>query len=48
MALTAITTGLPVDVTGQLMSTERVYYFSFIAFKGGGGSEGQKKIIGLP
>jgi len=43
MALTAITTGLPVDVTSQLMAAENVYYFSFIAFKGGCGSKGQKE-----
>jgi hypothetical protein len=43
MALTAITTGLPVDVTSQLMATEKVYYFSFIAFKGGCSSNGQKE-----
>lgn len=43
MALTEITTGLPDDVTSQLMSAEKVYYFSFIAFKGGCGSNGQKE-----
>jgi len=43
MILTEITTGLPGDVTSQLMATEKVYYFSFIAFKGGCGSEGQKE-----
>jgi len=43
MALTAITTGLPGDVTNQLMAAEKVYYFSFIAFKGGCGSSGQKE-----
>jgi hypothetical protein len=43
MALTAIITGLPDDVTNQLMAAEKVYYFSFIAFKGGCGSKGQKE-----
>ncbi|MFT3679806.1 MAG: PH domain-containing protein [Ferruginibacter sp.] len=43
MSLTPITTGLPADVTNQLMSAEKVYYFSFIAFKGGCGSGGQKE-----
>jgi len=43
MALTAITTGLPADVTNQLMAAEKVYYFSFIAFKGGCVSSGQKE-----
>lgn len=43
MALSAITTGLPSDVTSQLMTAEHVYYFSFIAFKGGCGSSGQKQ-----
>lgn len=43
MALTAITTGLPFDVTSQLMAAEKVYYFSFIAFKGGCGAKAQKE-----
>ena len=43
MTLTAITTGLPGDVTSQLMAAEKVYYFSFIAFKGGCDSKGQKQ-----
>jgi hypothetical protein len=43
MALTEISTGLPSDVTSQLMSAEKVYYFTFIAFKGGCGSTGQKE-----
>ena len=43
MALTEISTGLPSDVTSQLMSAEKVYYFTFIAFKGGCGSSGQKE-----
>lgn len=43
MALTAITSGLPGDVTSQLMAAEKVYYFSFIAFKGGCYSKGQKE-----
>ena len=42
MSLTEITAGLPSDVTSQLMATERVYYFSFITFKGGCDSNGQK------
>ncbi|MFC4232600.1 PH domain-containing protein [Parasediminibacterium paludis] len=41
MALTEIVSGLPMEVTYQLMDTEKVYYFSFIAFKGGCGSSGQ-------
>ena len=48
MALTAISTGLPADVTSQLMASEKVYYFSFIAFKGGCGSKGQKENYCLP
>ncbi|HEX7903882.1 MAG TPA: hypothetical protein VF487_08395 [Chitinophagaceae bacterium] len=43
MTLTAITTGLPYEVTSQLMMEENVYYFSFIAFKGGCGSREQKE-----
>ncbi len=43
MTLAAITTGLPDDVTSQLMAAEKVYYFSFIAFKGGCGSNEQKE-----
>jgi len=43
MALIEITEGLPLEVTSQLMSTEKVYYFSFIAFKGGCGSSEQKE-----
>src|ERR1700742_2110291 len=43
MPLDEIKTGLPSDLTSQLMSTEMVYYFSFIAFKGGCGSSGQKE-----
>ena len=43
MALTEISTGLTSDVTSQLMSAEKVYYFTFIAFKGGCGSPGQKE-----
>lgn len=43
MTLTAINAGLPNDVTSQLMATEKVYYFSFIAFKGCCGSSEQKE-----
>ena len=43
MALTIITTGLPHDVTSQLMAGENVYYFSFISFKGGCGSNGKNE-----
>jgi len=43
MALTAITGGLPGDLTNQLMPAEKVYYFSFIAFKGGCGAKGEKQ-----
>ncbi len=43
MSLTVITNGLPGDVTSQLMATEKVYYFSFIAFKGGCNSNRQKE-----
>jgi len=43
MALIEITTGLPTEVTSQLMATEKVYYFSFIAFKGGCGSSEKKE-----
>jgi hypothetical protein len=38
MELKEITTELPYEVKSQLMSAEKVYYFSFIAFKGGCGS----------
>ena len=43
MNLKEISTGLPLEVTGQLMSNEKVYYFSYIAFKGGCGSKGEQK-----
>ncbi len=43
MNIPEILTGLPNDVINQLMTTEKVYYFSFIAFKGGCGSSGQKE-----
>jgi hypothetical protein len=43
MSLTEINEGLPSEVARQLMSTEKVYYFSFIAFKGGCGSSEQKQ-----
>lgn len=43
MPLEEITVGLPSDLTSQLMSTEKTYYFSFIAFKGGCGSSGHKE-----
>ena len=43
MALTEITTELPFDVKTQLMEGEKVYYFSFIAFKGGCADKGQKQ-----
>ena len=43
MALSEINTGLPSDVTNQLMAAEKVYYFSFIAFKGGCGSKGENE-----
>lgn len=34
---------LPNEVKSQLMSDEKVYYFSYIAFKGGCGSSGEKE-----
>ena len=43
MALTEINEGLPIEVTSQLMSNEKVYYFSFISSKGGCGSSGEKE-----
>jgi hypothetical protein len=43
MALTAIISGLPGDVTSQLMAGEKVYYFSFISFSGGCAGKGQKE-----
>lgn len=43
MSLTEIATGLPVDLSQQLMSNERVYYFTFISFKGGCGSSTPKQ-----
>ena len=43
MPLEEINIGLPSDLTSQLMTTEKVYYFSFIAFKGGCGSSGHKE-----
>src|SRR5215217_3475848 len=43
MTLSEITGGLPGEVTSQLMATEKVFYFSFIAFKGGCGSSGHKE-----
>ena len=38
-----IDTGLPNEVKNQLMPDEKVYYFSYIAFKGGCGSSGEKE-----
>ncbi|MBA2619676.1 MAG: hypothetical protein H0U87_00595 [Acidobacteria bacterium] len=38
MELIQIKEGLPSDVTMQLMSNEAVYYFSYISFQGGCGS----------
>ncbi len=35
MDLAKISTGLPYAVTSQLMPTEKVHYFSYIAFEGG-------------
>lgn len=43
MALPEITVGLPSELTSQLMNSEKVYYFSFIAFKGGCGEKGKKE-----
>lgn len=43
MSLTAITQGLPTDLTMQLMSSETVYYFSYIAASGGCLGSGQKQ-----
>lgn len=43
MTLTEITAGLPSEVMNQLMTTEKVYYFSFISFNGGCGSSEKKE-----
>jgi hypothetical protein len=40
MALIPIMNGLPTEVSSQLMASEKVYYFTFITFKGGCGSSG--------
>ncbi|MFY0631185.1 MAG: PH domain-containing protein [Flavobacteriaceae bacterium] len=42
MALKEITEGLPHEVSNQLMSNERVYYFTYIVSEGGCGSSGEK------
>ena len=42
MTLTEITEGLPSDLKMQLMSSEKVFYFSFIPFTGGCGGSGLK------
>lgn len=42
MNLKEIKEELPNEVKMQLMSDEKVYYFSYIAFKGGCGSSGEK------
>lgn len=43
MNLQQINEGLPNEVMSQLMSNEKVYYFSYIAFQGGCGSSGEKE-----
>lgn len=43
MEITQIKEGLPIEVTSQLMSNEKVFYFSYIAFQGGCGSSGEKE-----
>lgn len=43
MTLTAITDGLPGDLTMQLMPEEAVYYFSYISITGGCGGSGEKQ-----
>lgn len=43
MSIKEISEGLPLEVKSQLMSNEKVYYFSYIAFKGGCGSPGEKE-----
>ncbi len=42
MKIKEISEGLPSDVKNQLMPNENVYYFSFIASKGGCGASGEK------
>jgi hypothetical protein len=42
MALNIITDGIPSDLAMQLMSSEKVYYFSFISTTGGCGSNKKK------
>ncbi|PWK04987.1 hypothetical protein [Tumebacillus permanentifrigoris] len=42
MSIQPIVEGLPNDLRAQLMSQEVVYYFSYIAFKGGCGSSGSR------
>jgi len=43
MDLKLITEGLPNDLTMQTMPNELVYYFSYIAFKGGCGKSGSRE-----
>lgn len=43
MPLSEITTGLPPEVSTQLLPNEKVYYFSFIAFNGGCASSKPKE-----
>ena len=43
MELKEINDRLPIEVTSQLMSSEKAYYFSYIPFEGGCGSSGEKE-----
>jgi len=43
MELKPIEEGIPSDLNMQLMSNEKVYYFSFITSKGGCGGSGKKE-----
>ncbi|RXZ80981.1 hypothetical protein EBB07_16205 [Paenibacillaceae bacterium] len=43
MSLTAITQGLPDDLSMQLLPNEVIYYFSYIAFQGGCGSSSSRQ-----
>lgn len=43
MTLKPVEEGIPTDLSLQLMSNEKVYYFSFIVSKGGCGGSGKKE-----
>jgi len=43
LAVQEIKEGLPEDLTSQLLPNEKVYYFSYISFKGGCGSSSSRQ-----